>query len=83
MATNSEGRQATCRTAASTTGTYNEDWLSYCDGSGTFNEQMLAKINAYLGVTYLTLPEAMTALGRSIGPNSTATQDEWGTFTAS
>ena len=59
MATNSEGRQATCRTAASTTGTYNEDWLAYCDGSGTFNEQM------------------------SKGPNSTATQDEWGAFTAS
>ena len=39
--------------------------------------------NAYLGVTYLTLPESMTALGRSKGPNSTATQDEWGAFTAS
>ena len=83
MATNSEGRQATCRTAASTTGTYNEDLLSYCDGSGTFNEQMLAKINALLGTNHGTLPEAMTALGRVKGPNSTATQSEWGAFTAS
>ena len=83
MATNSEGRQATCRTAASTTGTYNEDWLAYCDGSGTFNEQQLAKINSELGTDHTTLGEALTDFGRQRGPNSTATQSEWGAFTAS
>jgi len=83
MATNPEGRQATCRTAASTTGTYNEDWMSYCGGSGTYNERLLAKINDYLSASHTNINEAWLVLVRAKGANSTGTADEMGTFTAS
>ena len=83
MATNPEGRKATSRTAASTTGTYNEDWMSYCGGSGTYNERLLAKINDYLSASHTNINEAWLALVRAKGANSTGTADEMGTFTAS
>jgi hypothetical protein len=83
MATNPEGRQTSIRAVTSTTGTYNEDWMSYCGGSGTYNERLLAKINTYLSASHANLPEAWVALVRAKGANSTGTADEMGAFTAS
>jgi hypothetical protein len=57
--------------------------MSYCGGSGTYNERLLAKINDYLSASHTNINEAWLALVRAKGANSTGTADEMGTFTAS
>jgi hypothetical protein len=64
-------RQASARAVTGTTGTYNEDLMALFALSGfttgPFNERFLRWLNAQLGVTYASLPEAMTAFAVSQG----------------
>lgn len=65
MATNTEELQTALRARTSTTGTLNEDWHALFDldsiAAGTFNERLLAWLEAKLGTTYDNLPRAKQA----------------------
>jgi hypothetical protein len=65
MTTNQEGVHAALRAETSTTGTYNEDWSALFDAdgvaAGSFNERLLAWINATLGANHASLPAAQQA----------------------
>jgi len=62
---NHSGLQAAIRVSTSTTGPYNADWLALFAKDGTtgttYNERMLAWINAELVASYTSLPAAQTA----------------------
>lgn len=62
---NQSGMQGAIRTATSTTHPYNADWLALFTKDGTtgtsWNERMLAWINAELVQSYTSLPQAQTA----------------------
>lgn len=74
MATNQEGQQATARTAGSSALTFNGDFLSMFAASGvttgTYNERLLAWINAKLLTSYTSLPAAQQAYAVSKGFNN-------------
>ena len=58
-------RQASCREATETTGTYNEDWLALFTArsipAGSFNERLLAYINGELSTSYTDINLALQA----------------------
>ena len=60
MTTNSEARQASCRTTSGTAFNVNGDWLAMCDAmgitTGTLNERMMKFCNATLGATWDMAP---------------------------
>ena len=64
-------RQNAVRIATGTAYTYNDDWMALftADGitSGMFTERMLAWINARLGSSYATLPDAQRAFAELQG----------------
>jgi hypothetical protein len=74
VTTNQEGVHAAVRAVTSTTRSYNEDWHALFDSdsitAGTFNERMLAWINATLGTSYTSLPGAMNAFAVDQGFSS-------------
>lgn len=71
MSSNQEGRQAAIRTSTGTTGQAVEDWHALFDdagiAAGSFNERMLAWINAELGTSYTNLNGAMWAYADNAG----------------
>lgn len=71
MTTNQEGRQAAIRASTGTTGQAVEDWHALFDdagiAAGSFNERMLAWINAELGTSYTNLNGAMWAYADNAG----------------
>lgn len=73
MATNQEGKQTTVRTSTGTTHPYNGDWMTLFDNAtvvGTYNERMLAYINARLGTSYTNINHAMHAYAVNRGEAS-------------
>ena len=56
MTTNSEARQASCRTTSGTAYNVDGDWMAMCTAmgitTGTINERLLQVYNAALGATW-------------------------------
>jgi len=56
MTTNSEARQASCRTTSGTAYNVDGDWMAMCTAmgitTGTINERLLQFYNAALGATW-------------------------------
>lgn len=77
-------RQASVRAVTGTSGTYDGDFHALFDGqaipAGDFDGRLLRWINLKLGVTYVSLPEAMQKLAEA---NGAANFSSLGTFSAS
>lgn len=72
MATNQEGRVIALRTATSaTTGTHEQNWFEVMAAdavtTGTYNERLLAWINAKLSASHASLPAAQAAYAAQYG----------------
>lgn len=76
-------KQASIRAVTGTSLTYEGDWHALFDlhsiATGTFNERLLAWINAKLASSYNNLPSAQQALAAA---NSAYNWDSLGTFDA-
>ena len=81
MATNTEELHSALRTRTSTTGTLNEDWHALFDldgiAAGTFNERLLAWLEAKLAATYDNLPRAKQEYAEAEGFSNWDSIDTW------